>query len=104
MHEDPPFRLAFTRLVTHYRGNAAFQEDGQLMRDAGRLAGIPTFLAHGRRDISGPADIAEGLARVIPGAELHVSETDGHGGPQMVDRAVSVLDRLASQRASSSIP
>ncbi len=102
-HEDPPFRLV-ARLVTHYRGKAAFLEDGQLVRDARRLAGIATLLAQGRGDISGPADIAEGLAREIPGAELFISETEGHGGPQVMDRTVSVLDRFASQRASSSIP
>lgn len=39
--EDPTFRMAFARIVTHYFANAAWLEDGQLLRDAGRLADIP---------------------------------------------------------------
>ena len=101
-YEDPAFRLTFARLVTHYWGHAAFLEDGQLLRDAGRLAGIPTFLTHGRRDISAPVDVAVAFSRAIPGAKLFVSETEGHGGPRMVDWTMSVLDRLAAQPGSSS--
>lgn len=97
-HEDPAFRLTFARLVTHYWGNAGFLEDGRIMQDIGRIAGIPTFLTHGRRDISGPVDIAYALVEAIPGAELFVSETEGHGGPRMVDWMISVLDRLATGR------
>ena len=33
-YEDPEYRLRFARLVTHYWRNAAFLEDGQLLRDA----------------------------------------------------------------------
>jgi proline iminopeptidase len=92
--EDPAFRLCFARLVTHFWGNGAFLDDGQLQREADRLAGIPTFLVHGRRDISGPADVAVALAAAIEDAELHIAESDGHGGPGMSDWVVSVTDRL----------
>jgi len=69
-NREPGFRLCFARLVTRYWGNAGFLEDGLLVREAHRPAGIPTFLAHGRRDISAPADVPVALARQIPGAEL----------------------------------
>jgi proline iminopeptidase len=98
--EDPAFRLTFARLVTHYWGNAGFLEDGQLMRDAERIAHIPTFMTHGRRDISGPVDVPYALAQALPGAELFISETDGHGGPHMTDWMTSVLDRLATGRTA----
>ena len=92
---DPAYRLAFARLVTHYWSNAGFLEEGQLLREAGRLTGIPTFLTHGRRDISSPAGFAVEVAGAIPGAELFISESDGHGGPEMTDWLISVTDRLA---------
>ena len=95
-YEDAAFRLAFSRLVTHYWANAGFLEDGQILRDIGRIAHIPTFLTHGRRDISAPVDIPCALAQARPRAELFISETEGHGGPLMVDWMVSVLDRLAA--------
>lgn len=94
---DPAFQLCFARLVTHFWGNAGFLEDGQLLRQASRLAGIPTFLAHGRRDISSPADIPVALAAAIPGAELFVAEDDGHGGPSIADWTISVTDGLAAE-------
>ena len=64
-YDDPRFRLCFARLVTRYWSNAAFLEDGQLLRDADRLAGIPGVLVNGRLDISGPTDIAWQLARGV---------------------------------------
>ena len=95
-YEDPAFRLCLARLVTHYWGNAGFLPDGQLLAQAGRLAGIPTFLTHGRRDISAPADVPVALAAAIPGADLVIVEADGHGGAEMTARTISLTDRLAS--------
>lgn len=93
---DPGFQLCFARLVTHYWGHAGFLEEDQLVRNAGRLAGIPTFLAHGRRDISAPADIAVALAAEIPDARLFIAEDEGHGGPAMTDWIISVTDSLVN--------
>ena len=67
-YEDARFRLCFARLVTHYFGNAAFLADGQLLRDAHRLAGIPGVMIQGRLDISSPADVAWQLAQAWPEA------------------------------------
>jgi proline iminopeptidase len=94
-NQDPRFRLCFARLVTHYWGNAGFLEDGQLLRDAEKLAGIPTFLAHGRQDISAPADIPVALAGSIPDAELFIAETEGHGGPILSSWMTAIADRFA---------
>ena len=79
-HDDPRFRMCFARIVTHYWSNAAFLDDGQLLRDAHRLAGIPGVFINGRLDISGPADIARELSTAWPGSELAVVEGAGHGG------------------------
>lgn len=76
---DPVFRMEFARLVTHYWAHAAFLPDGQLLRDAGRLAGIPGMLLTGRQDVSGPPDIAWQLHRAWPGSELVIQERGGHG-------------------------
>ncbi|EWM63664.1 LOW QUALITY PROTEIN: prolyl aminopeptidase, partial [Micromonospora sp. M42] len=63
---DPVFRYGFARLVTHYFANRGFQPDGQVLRDAGRLARIPGVLVQGRLDVSGPPDIAWLLTRDWP--------------------------------------
>ncbi|MAT06486.1 MAG: prolyl aminopeptidase, partial [Acidimicrobiaceae bacterium] len=92
-------RLGFARLVTHYWSNAGFLADGALLAGADRLAGVPTFLAHGRADISAPADVPVELAGRIPGAVLHIAERDGHGGHDLSTWMSSTLDHLA-RRAS----
>ncbi len=97
-YEDPDFRLCFARLVTHFWGNAGFLPDGQLLREASRLDGIPTFLTHGRRDISAPADVPVALAAAIPGAELFIAEEEGHGGPAMTGWTIGITDRLVAGR------
>jgi proline iminopeptidase len=95
-YDDPSFRLAFARLVTHYWAHAAFLDDGQLLGEAGRLTGIPVFLCHGRRDISAPVDVAVRLAEAIEGADLFIAEQDGHGGVAMNEWITAITDRLAA--------
>jgi proline iminopeptidase len=99
-YEDPRFRMAFARLVTHYWHHAAWLEDGALIRDAGRLAGIPGVLVHGRIDLSGPVDIAWQLAQAWPNSRLTVIEGAGHGsGDERVqDALVSSIDAFARRR------
>jgi proline iminopeptidase len=94
--EDPVFRLEFARLVTHYWSNRAFLPDGQLLRDVGRLAGIPGVLVTGRMDVSGPPDIAWQLHRAWPGSELVIEEAGGHGTGQG-----DVLDAAFTRLADS---
>lgn len=50
---DPAYQLCVARLVTHYRANNHFLTEGQLRRDAGRLAGISRVMVHGRFDVRG---------------------------------------------------
>jgi proline iminopeptidase len=98
-YRDPVFRMVFARLVTHYWRHAAFLDDGVLLREAGRLAGIPGVLVHGRLDVSGPPDVAWRLAQVWPDAELVLLEGGGHGsGPGMSDAVVAATDRFAGVR------
>ncbi len=89
-------RLAFVRICTHYFSHGAWLEEGALLRDAGRLAGIPGVLVHGRLDLSGPLDTAWQLARAWPGAELIVVDDSGHTGSDAMGEAISrALDRFA---------
>jgi proline iminopeptidase len=88
-YEDPEFRLRFARLVTHYWRNAAFLQDGQLLRDAPSLDGIPGVLINGRYDVSGPLDIAWRLSQRWTTSQLRVIEDAGHGGGDSFTAAVT---------------
>jgi proline iminopeptidase len=97
-YEDPAFRMAFARLVTHYWSHDCFLEDGIVLREAGRLAGIPGVLVHGRYDVSGPLDTAWELSRAWPDSELIVVDDAGHGGPSMTEHLIAATDRFAGHR------
>jgi len=92
----PDAALAFVRICAHYFAHGAWLEEGALLRDAGRLAGIPGVLIHGRLDLGGPPVTAWELARAWPDAELHVIEDSGHtGSPEMRAAIGRGLDRFA---------
>jgi proline iminopeptidase len=96
----PAARLAFVRLCAHYFAHAAWLEEGALLRDAGRLAGIPGVLIHGRLDMGGPLLTAWELHRAWPGTELHVVEEAGHlGNTATREHVVKALDRFAAAGA-----
>lgn len=96
-YDDPPFRLCFARLVTHYWANAAFLENGHIFKYAHRLEGIPVVMIHGQLDISGPPDIPWELSKVLPNSELTLIGHEGHaGGATMYDEAVKATDRFAA--------
>jgi proline iminopeptidase len=90
--------VAFARLCAHYYGHGAWLEDGALIRDAGRLAGIPGVLIHGRLDLSCPLDTAWELSRAWPGARLHAPADSGHRGSNTKrEILLSALDKYARQ-------
>ncbi len=99
-YEDPVFRMAFARLVTHYWRHAAWLEDGILLREADRLSGIPGVLVHGRLDVSSPPDIAWHLAQRWSDAELILVDEAAHGAGYggMREALLMATDRFAQRR------
>jgi proline iminopeptidase len=93
---EPERRVALVRICAHYAAHDAWLEDGVLLREAHRLAGIPGALTHGRLDLSCPPDTAWLLARAWPGAELTVIEDAGHlGNEAETSLVVGTLNRFA---------
>ncbi|GAA2790558.1 alpha/beta fold hydrolase [Streptomyces showdoensis] len=89
-------RLAFVRICSHYFAHGAFLEEGVLIRDAHRLAGIPGVLVHGRVDMGGPLTTAWELTRGWPDAELRVVERAGHlGDGETRAHLLTALERFA---------
>ncbi|MER7047248.1 prolyl aminopeptidase [Streptomyces jumonjinensis] len=95
-------RLAFVRICAHYFAHGAWLEEGALVRDAGRLAGIPGVLVHGRLDMSGPLGTAWELTRAWPDAELYVVESGGHlSTEESLGHVLGALDRFADRPATA---
>ncbi|MFD8967335.1 prolyl aminopeptidase [Streptomyces sp. NPDC059568] len=92
----PADRLAFVRICAHYFAHGAWLAEGVLLREAGRLAGIPGALVHGRYDLAAPLGTAWELARAWPDARLVVVEDAGHKGSDTARREVRrALDGFA---------
>lgn len=62
----------------HYTSNGCFLEEGQLVRDAHRLAGIPVTIINGRYDVVCPPVMAWRLHKALPGSKLLIIEEAGH--------------------------
>jgi len=92
----PAAQLALVRICAHYFSHGAWLEEGALLRDANRLAGIPGVLIHGRLDMSSPLGTAWELARGWPDADLMVVGDSGHTGSETMKDAIrKTLDRFA---------
>jgi proline iminopeptidase len=92
----PAAALAFVRICAHYFSHGAWLEEGELVRNAGRLKGIPGVLMHGRLDLGSPVGTAWELAQAWPDAQLVVIDDSGHtGSGTMRDAILRTLERFA---------
>jgi proline iminopeptidase len=95
--QDGHFALAFARIENHFFAHNAWLEDGQLLRDAGRLVGIAGTIIHGRYDMPCPARYAYALHQAWPEADFHLIEGAGHAysEPGILDQLIRATDRFA---------
>ncbi|MGX7728664.1 prolyl aminopeptidase [Rhodococcus sp. 2H158] len=93
---EPRFALAFARIENHYFRNRGFLEEGQLLRDAGRLRTIPGVIVQGRYDVVCPATSAWELHKTWTGSELVVVDDAGHAAnePGITHHLLEATDRF----------
>ncbi|QIE57323.1 prolyl aminopeptidase [Pikeienuella piscinae] len=73
------YARAFARIECHYFRNRGFlAEDGQILRDIGRIRDIPGVIVQGRYDMVCPPLSAFELHRAWPGSELRMIGDAGH--------------------------
>ncbi|WP_239068446.1 alpha/beta fold hydrolase [Cellulomonas pakistanensis] len=95
LHAEPRERLNFATLVTHYWAHDCFLAGGDAVLARAHELTVPGVLVHGRRDISGPVVTPWRLHRAWPGSELHVVESEGHGGAEEMEVTRRAIDALA---------
>ncbi|HEV7650720.1 MAG TPA: prolyl aminopeptidase [Actinophytocola sp.] len=88
-YADPAFAVPFARIALHYFVHDGWLEPDQLVRDAGKLAGIPGRIIQGRYDAVCPPVTAWDLHRAWPDSTLQLLPQAGHA---VTDRGV--LDAL----------
>ena len=96
---EAEFSLAFARIENHYFIHDGWFEDGQLLRDAGRLKDIPGTIVHGRYDMPCPMRQAWALHRAWPKSEFYPIEGAGHAysEPGILDQLIRATDKYAGK-------
>ena len=95
------YARAFARLENHYFVNKGFLEtDGQILRDAHRIAHIPGTIVQGRYDMICPPASAHALNRVWPSGRLHMVRAAGHAlsEPGISQELVQVMRKVGEKR------
>ena len=72
-------------------------EDGQLIRDVGRIRRIPAIIVQGRYDVVCPMVSAWELAKAWPEARMRIAPDAGHAAfePGNVHELVTATDTFA---------
>jgi proline iminopeptidase len=90
------FALQFARIECHYFVHGGFmREDGQLLREVGRIRHIPATIVQGRYDVVCPMRSAFDLAQAWPEADFRVINNAGHSAfePGITDALIEASDR-----------
>ncbi|MGB5871884.1 MAG: prolyl aminopeptidase [Albidovulum sp.] len=91
------YARAFARLENHYFIHKGFlEEDGQILRDRGRIEHIPAVIVQGRYDMICPPQSAWTLAQGWKQADLRLVPVAGHAlsEPGISAELVQVMDGL----------
>lgn len=97
-HTADKFAIAIARIENHYMVNRGWLEEGQLIRDAGKIRHIPGVIVQGRYDACTPPVTAWDLHRAWPEAEFHMIPDAGHAynQPGILDRLIRATDQFAA--------
>ena len=97
---EADYALAFARIENHYFVHGGWFEEGQLLRDAGKLKDIPGVIVHGRYDMPCPMKYAWTLHKAWPKAEFFLVEGAGHAftEPGILDRLIYATDMFAGKK------
>lgn len=96
---DADHAVAVARIENHYFRHDCWLEPDQLLRDAGRLQGIPGVIIQGRHDCCTPPWAAWALKQAWPDVELQIVPDGGHlfTEPGITDGLVRASDRFAGK-------
>jgi proline iminopeptidase len=94
---NPEVAVAVARIENHYMANHGWLEEGQLLRGASRLKGIPGVIVQGRHDMCTPPVAAWMLKQAWPEVELNIVPDGGHlfSEPGVLDGLIRATDRFA---------
>ena len=95
---SPDVAVAVARIENHYMAAHGWLKEGQLLRDATRLKGIPGVIVQGRHDTCTPPIAAWKLKQAWPEVELNIIADGGHlfSEPGVLDGLIRATDKFAA--------
>jgi proline iminopeptidase len=93
------FAIAFARIECHFFANRGFfDQDGWLLDNIGRIAGIPGWIVQGRFDVVTPLESAWALKNAWPAAKFEIIWDAGHAStePGIIDALIRATDEALS--------
>ena len=96
---SPEKAVAIARIENHYMAAKGWFEEGQLLRGADRLRGIPGVVVQGRHDSCTPPRAAWELKQAWPEVDLQIVPDGGHlyDEPAILDGLIRATDRFAGR-------
>jgi len=94
---SPDVAIAVARIENHYMAANGWFEEGQLLKGAEKLRGIPGVIVQGRHDTCTPPMAAWKLKQAWPEVELNFIPDGGHlfTEPGVLDGLVRATDKFA---------
>lgn len=94
---SPDKAVAIARIENHYMANGGWFDEGQLLKGAGKLRGIPGVIVQGRHDSCTPPKAAWSLKKAWPEVDLQIVPDGGHlfNEPGILDGLVRATDKFA---------
>ncbi|MBA2467409.1 MAG: prolyl aminopeptidase [Sphingomonas sp.] len=94
---SPEIAIAIARIENHYMATNGWLEEGQLLRGAEKLRGIPGVIVQGRHDTCTPPRAAWALKKAWPEVDLQIVPDGGHlyNEPGILDGLIRATDRFA---------
>ncbi|MEO6225603.1 MAG: prolyl aminopeptidase [Sphingomicrobium sp.] len=93
----PDVAVAVARIENHYMANRGGFKEGELLKGAARLTGIPGVIVQGRHDCCTPPAAAWKLKQAWPEVELNIIPDGGHlfNEPGVLDGLIRATDKFA---------
>jgi proline iminopeptidase len=94
---SPEIAVAVARIENHYMAAHGWLDEGQLLKGAEKLAGIPGVIVQGRHDTCTPPIAAWKLKQAWPEVELNIIADGGHlfSEPGVLDGLIRATDKFA---------
>ncbi|HET9813186.1 MAG TPA: prolyl aminopeptidase [Sphingomicrobium sp.] len=97
---EPQKAVAIARIENHYMIHKGWFEEGQLLRGAEKLHGIPGVIVQGRHDCCTPPRAAWALKKAWPEVDLQIVPDGGHlyNEPGILDGLIRATDKFADRQ------